>query len=285
MYTAHPDMNRYPSLILEHVADATERVHIIEYAHLVEMYDVVSELTALVAEINPRCVLFFATGGYPVAMPLLHRLYDAGHLHLVNGSVFHMFPGLSWPGSIDGLRPETYLAHELEPVLCAASPHGGNAIVAIDTTNSGNAVNLAVKAISAACDRAGVEDAEVCVIGIVNGERAAKENDGCRILLATVHDPAQGVYVIPPSGYTPEEPVRSRRLARFTSPVDRLPEVRIGYWLVDKIFTEDVAELIGADAVRESLGVKGAGGAGRLLIRYNDKVASENTGYDSIARA
>jgi hypothetical protein len=284
MCTAHPEWNRYPSLIPTHLADATERTHTIDFAHLVEMHDTISDLVTLLTEIKPRCVLFFATGGYPVVMPLLYRLYKAGQYDLVTGSVFHVFPGLSWDGRIDGLQSDAYLARELEPVLRAPSSHGGNAIVAIDTTNSGNAVNLAVKAIAAACEHAGIQNPDVCVIGIVNREKAAKADDGGRIFLATADDPAEGVYVLAPSGFTPEELVRSHRLTRFTSPVERLKEVRIGYWLVDKIFTEDVAELIGAEAVRESLGVKSAGGAGRLLIRFNDRARTYSTGYGSVAQ-
>jgi hypothetical protein len=125
MYTPHPETNRYPSLMPAHLADATERVHVIEYAHLVEMHEVIGELATLLAEINPRCVLFFATGGYPVVIPLLHRLFDDGEADLVSGSVFHMFPGLSWKGAIDGLRPDEYLARELEPVLRAICPRRG----------------------------------------------------------------------------------------------------------------------------------------------------------------
>ena len=284
MYTAHPEQNQYPSLIPTHFADATERVHTIEYAHLVEMHDAISDLAALLAEIRPRCVLFFATGGYPVVMPLLHRLQEAGQHDLVTGSVFHMFPGLSWDGSTGGLEPEAFLAQELEPVLRAPSQHGGKAIVAIDTTNSGNAVNLAVKAIATACERAGVSNPDVCVVGLVNREKAPKADDGGRIFLASAEDLADGIYILTPSGFTPEEPVKSHCLTRFTSPDERLPEVRIGYWLVDKIFTEDVAELIGADAVRETLGVKSVGGAGRLVIRFNEKETTQITGYNSIAR-
>ena len=72
MYTPHPEKNRYPSLMPRHLADAPDRVHEIEYAHLVEMHDVLSELEALLVELNPRCVLFFATGGCPVVRtPLL----------------------------------------------------------------------------------------------------------------------------------------------------------------------------------------------------------------------
>ena len=38
----------------------------------------------------------------------------------------------------------------------------------------------------------------------------------------------------------------SGQLTEFRSESGELPTIRIGYWLVDKIFTEDVADLIGA---------------------------------------
>ena len=282
-YTPHPETNRYPTLFPEHLADASKREHEIRFEHLVELHDVLTEIEQLLVWLNPRCVLFFATGGYPIVFPLLERLRHAEQCQLLSGRVFHMFPGLSWEGSIDGLRPEPYFARELEPILRTPSPTGGNAIVAIDTTNSGNAVNLAVKAIQAACEQAGLSDPEIVVLGIVNGDKAMKEDDGSRVLLRSTSDPDQGAYILIPSDFTPAGGVASGRLTEFGSISGTLPSIRIGYWRVGKIFTEDVLDLIGAAAIREKLGVKCAGGAGRLVIRYNEKVANRGMGYGSVA--
>lgn len=279
-YTPHPATNRYPSLFPKHLADAPKRTHTIQFAHLVEMHDVLTEIEAMLVRLNPRCVLFFATGGYPVVFPLLERLRQAGRHHLLDGRVFHMFPGLSWERAIDGLRPEPYLARELEPILRGPSPTGGDAIVAIDTTNSGNAVNLAVKAIHAACERAALVDSEIHVLGIVNGEKADKEDSAERMLLRSAADPNRGVYVLAPSGFAPTGDVVSGTLTEFVSKPGGLLSIRIAYWLVDKLFTEDVLDLIGAAAIRDKLGVKSAG---RLVIRYNEKVATRETGYGTIA--
>lgn len=146
-YTPHPATNRYPSIFPPHLADAPDRTYEVRFEHLVEMHDVLTEIEKHVVRLKPRCALFFATGGYPIVLPLFPRLLRCGHRDLLDGRVFHMFPGLSWDGAIDGLQPEAYLAAELEPILRGTSPHDGKAMLAIDTTNSGNAVNLAVKAI------------------------------------------------------------------------------------------------------------------------------------------
>jgi hypothetical protein len=283
-YTPHPETNRYPSLMPAHIADAPDRTHEIRFEHLAEMHDVLTEIEKHVAWLKPRCVLFFATGGYPIVLPLLHRLSRRGHHDLLDGRVFHMFPGLSWEGSIGDHRPELYLAAELEPILSAPSPHGGNAIVAIDTTNSGNAVNLAVKAIHAACGQAGLIDPEIYVLGIVNGDKAEKKESAERIRLRPDADPSRGVYILAPSDFAPKGDVVSGRLTEFRSKSGEQPAIRIAYWLVDKIFTEDVIDLIGAAAIRDKLSVKGEGGAGRLVIRHSDEVATRETGYGAIAR-
>src|SRR4051812_3277878 len=73
-YTPHPETNRYPTLFPEHLADAPKREHEIRFEHLVELHDVLTEIEQLLVRLNPRCVLFFATGGYPIVFPLLERL-------------------------------------------------------------------------------------------------------------------------------------------------------------------------------------------------------------------
>ncbi len=156
MYTPHPDRIRFPSILPAHIANAPDHTYMIDYVNLVDMHDTITELATLLSDVDPRCVLFFATGGYPVALPILHRLCDSGHARLTSGSVFQMFPWLAWPGHIDGLSAMEYMARELEPFL-RAEAYGKGPIVAIDTTNVGNAVNAAVKAILAACERAGLE--------------------------------------------------------------------------------------------------------------------------------
>ena len=194
MYTPHPDKIRFPSIIPPHLADAPDHVHVIDYAHLVEMHDTITELASLVADLDPRCVLFFATGGYPIALPLLPRLYDVGHTRLTSGSVFHMFPGLSWGGNYDGMSAIEYTARELQPLL-RAEGDGKRPIVAIDTTNVGNAVNVAVKAIIAACERAEITDQDINVIGIVNGDGAETSEDHSRLFLPSDDDTSRGTYL------------------------------------------------------------------------------------------
>ena len=52
---------------------------------------------------------------------------------------------------------------------------------------------------------------------------------------------------------------------------------------MDKIFTEDVLDLIGAAAIRDKLGVKSAGGAGRLVIRSTELDSTRGTGHRFVA--
>lgn len=121
------------------------------------------------------------------------------------------------------------------------------------------------------------------MLGIVNSEKAEKAEKAERIRLCHATDPDRDVYILAPSEFAPNGDVVSGRLTEFRSKSGELRPVQIAYWLVDKIFTEDVIDLIGAEAIRDKLGVRGAGGAGRLDIRHSDKRATSTTGYGSIA--
>jgi len=53
------------------------------------MRDVIQDVARTVLELNPDLMLFFATGGIPVVIPVMHRLESAGHypFHTTNGTV------------------------------------------------------------------------------------------------------------------------------------------------------------------------------------------------------
>jgi hypothetical protein len=249
-----------------------------------DIHETISTLAGTVRNLSPQLVFFFATGGIPIVFPLMRRLADLDAGDLIDGHVFHMFPGLAWDGNIDGQRPNDYFRNEVAPLLRETVRQGLRPkIVSIDTTYSGNAVNLAVHAIVDACASAGVSGADVHVMGVVNASRAAHRREANRVPLL-LRD-GSDIFVLPPGGYTPTGPLGPGSFVRFTSAgsaLGHLVDLKIGYWVVPDLFTEDNAELLGIAAVHSHLGVDTTGTPGRMEISFTNGRISVETGLSAV---
>jgi len=271
----------------ESLVEAISHPQHVTFGELSEMRTTIRELADLVEREQPDLVPFFATGSIPYVLPLLHMLYDQKQTELTDGTKFHLFPGLSWGGRIDGLRSVDFFAREFAPLLTGAlGVHRPVRVLSIDTTNTGNAVNRIVTAFETLCDHvpdASPESFELSVIGVVNCQRTAGEKgDGSRI---EVEAAPQGAPVLTPRGYTPEQRPKNRSPVRFRR--DHGPErfgLLISYWVVSNIPSEDEAQLIGARGLHRSLAVDPDDTAGRIIIEFENGLSTASTGLNALGR-
>ena len=151
MYQSHPDRDTLFAGNPSNLVTATQNIQPIHFDDLLEMRQIVWDLANLIVEWQPDLIPFFATGGIPYLFPVMHVLEKTKQHGFIDGQHFHLFPGLTWGGSIDDKDSETYFASTFGSIvrqrLDSAAPVR---VLVIDTTNSGNAVNKAV----AACQRA-----------------------------------------------------------------------------------------------------------------------------------
>jgi hypothetical protein len=282
MYTSHPPENELRGVRPQHLADAPRHVHQISYISLIDIHDTISGIATVVNHLDPDYVAFFATGGIPICVPVMRHLNDAGCRRLVAGDVFHMFPGLAWEGVIKGVSAADYFSREMGMLIAGLSHARAATIVVIDTTNSGNAVNLAVKGVVDAATEGGAGPINLYVIGVVNRDRAQAQPPEGR---CEVTSQKGNVNIITPALWMPEGALREREFARFASIAGYSSvTVQISYWIVDKLFTEDKAELIGAAAIRESLGIEADDTAGRLEINFPSGRTIMGTGLDTVGK-
>jgi hypothetical protein len=283
MYTPHPAGNYIRQVSPERLAEAGSHVHQIRYEALLDIHDIIWSLANVLRNINPCLVFFFATGGIPIVFPLMRALAHTGALDLVDGRVFHMFPGLAWDGHIDAIRPPEYFSRESVPLLRAAAEYNRPIrLVAIDTTNTGNAVNLAVKAIQNASTDAGPLQVDAYIVGIVNGLRATRL-DGYTVPVRLPD--GTDIFVLPPKDCTPTQMLVSRRFVKFSIPDTPQTDVlnlQIAYWVADQLFTEDKAELLGIAAAHKYLAVDATGMPGRMEITFANGRRSIESGLSAV---
>jgi len=145
MYQSHPDRDTLFAGNPSNLVTATQNVQPICFDDLLEMHQVVWDLAGFIVEWQPDLIPFFATGGIPYLIPVMHILERMKRHSFIDGQHFHLFPGLTWGGAIGDNDSETYFASTFGSIvrqrLGSASPVR---VLVIDTTNSGNAINKAV---------------------------------------------------------------------------------------------------------------------------------------------
>ena len=183
LYTPHPASLEVLCAPAEALVDADRHEQHVSFDGFENMRRAAWQLAGLVEAISPDLVFFFATGGFPFALPALHVL--ATHLHradLANNRRWHVFPGLAWEGEIDHTPyPEFFEAECGSLVEEALSRTNRLTILAFDTTNVGNATRNAVIHIQQAVAKVPAASADrvmVHVVGLVNGTRTHSEAKG-----------------------------------------------------------------------------------------------------------
>ena len=118
------------------------------------------------------------------------------------------------------------------------------------------------------------------VIGIVNTSHAeAKRGSAEKSLVSGAN---RAAHVLTPSGFSATA-LEDRQFALFSPLVpDEGVPFEAAYWLAGNIPTEDKAELIGVEAVHESLSTSSEGKAGRLKIVYGNGESQQGAGLGTL---
>jgi hypothetical protein len=247
------------------------------------MRQVVWDLAHYVVDWKPDLIPFFATGGIPYLIPVMEVLRKQGKREFIDGKHFHLFPGLTWGGSIEGKNLESFFAWRFGEVLRTSRGSEPLRVLVVDTTNSGNAVNKAVAACQMAFEASGasIDSIALKVIGIVNSshEEAKRSSPGKKLVTGV----NRMAHVLTPSGYAPANAPVDRQFVSFSPLVpDSAFTFEVAYWLAGNIPTEDNAELIGIEAIHESLATTSEPRAGRLKIIYGNGESQQGTGLGNL---
>lgn len=283
MYQSHPDRDTLFAGNPANLVTATQNIQPIHFDDLHEMRQIVWDLASFIVEWQPDLIPFFATGGIPYLIPVMHVLEKTKQHGFNDGQHFHLFPGLTWGGSIGDEDSETYFASTFGSIVCqrlgGASPVR---VLVIDTTNSGNAVNKAVGACQRAIKASGASSNAIAlkVIGIVNTSHAEAKRGSAEKSL--VSGAKRAAHVLTPSGFSAAA-LKDRQFALFSPLVpDEGVPFEAAYWLAGNIPTEDKAELIGVEAVHESLSTSSEAKAGRLKIVYGNGESQQGAGLGTL---
>jgi hypothetical protein len=284
MYQPHPDRDTLFAGMPANLVAATENIQPIRFEDLLEMRRIVWELAGYIADWKPHLVPFFATGGIPYLIPVMHVLLRARQYGMLDGKHFHLFPGLSWGGATEGHDSEGYFASTFrEVVRKTLGTEELLRILVIDTTNSGNAVNKAVAACQRALAASGASHSGISlrVVGIVNTshpEANAPDEAKKRLVVGA----GRTAHMLMPSGFAPAAALQDRRFTSFVPTTGGGFPFEVAYWLAGNIPTEDKAELIGVEAVHESLSTTSEPKPGRLKIIYGNGETQQGASHGSL---
>ena len=283
MYQPHPNRETLFAGNPTNLVTATQNIQPIEFDDLLEMRQIVWELRDCIADWKPHLLPFFATGGIPYLIPVMEVFRRQANPQFIDGKHFHLFPGLTWGGTITGKSSEKFFATSFGDVLRMNQGGEPLRVLVIDTTNSGNAVNKAVAACGMAVESSGVSRGSIMLrfIGIVNSTHdEAKRESANKTIVTGIGKTA---YVLTPSGYIQMSPLIDRQFTQFSHPASGLlSTLEVSYWLAGNIPTEDNAELIGVEAVHESLTTTSEPRAGRLRIVYGNGESQQGTGLGNL---
>jgi len=211
--------------------------------------------------------------------PAMHVLYDQKVYSLVDGRHFHMFPGLSWNGKLNGVDSESYFASEFGKLIHSATHEDGAIrIWTMDATFTGNAVRKLLTALHRAFQElpALPPRASVFLLAVIDAARADRKAEDDKIPL---HSPCGTLYLLPPAEYSPAGDLRDRQPVRFVrNNRDDLFELTVEYVVVTTIPTEDRYELIGAVAKKDTLGVGPNHQVGRLTVEFENGYSPSGIG-------
>ena len=285
MYMAHPAGNRLVRCMPSNLSTATANEYRVSYRTMCELRKVVLQLADLIEDEKPDLIPFFATGGIPFLFPVMDILARHRFPNFVDGSRFHMFPGLAWKGKLGGESTMEFFTREFGSLLGEVSSQKSEVrVLAVDSTNVGNAVNLMVRGVCSAWDtinKSGACSLHFKGVGIVDAtspENAKAETGRCPIPYAGAHR-----YLILPTGWKPKDNLADRHFLHFVHPDESKGTVslQLAYWLVEDIPTEDEAELLGAHALDDVLGVKTDATPGRIIIEHENGMRQSQGGLDT----
>lgn len=285
MYTPHPADDWISRFVASPLIAAGKRDYPVAFRELLELRRAIEELASQVEIEAPDLIPFFATGGIPLAFPAMQLLYDRRVLGLVDGSRFHMFPGLAWQAQLGGADSEAFFVEEFSHLLMDRyRAHGSVKVLSFDATRTGNALNKLLKAIYLAFQRCSVppSSASVKLIAVLDTSRASHEQKEGVLKFNCATGP---FYLAPPQGFEPDQTtLLDRAQMRFVRSEDNnLFDLDIAIWSIPTLPMEDQYELIGAQARTQELGTLSKAVRGRLTIEFENGYSSSGTGGGSVA--
>jgi hypothetical protein len=283
MYTPHPVESRLPAFVPPFLVRAAENDVAVAFNELLEMRRVIEQIAGDLESAQPDLIPFFATGGIPFMFPAMHALADRRSYGLIDGRHFHMFPGLSWNGKLDGVDSETYFASEFGNLITSATHEDGSLrIWTMDATLTGNAVRKLLNALH----RTFLElptrppKASVSLLAIIDASRADRKAKDDKIPLDF---PLGTLYLKRPADHSPAGELKDRQpVLFFRNSGDDLFDLTVEFRVISTIPTEDRAELIGAVAKKDALGVAPEQQVGRLTLQFENGYSPSGTGGNSI---
>lgn len=217
-----------------------------KFSELLEMHRVIEQMADDLQAAQPDLIPFFATGGIPFMFPAMHVLYDQKVYSLVDGHHFHMFPGLSWSGKLNGVDSETYFASEFGKLIQRATHEDGTVLIwTMDATFTGNAVRKLLTALHRTFNELPSRPprASVYLLAVIDAARADRKAEDDKI---PIHSQFGTHYLRPPAEYAPAGELRDRQPVRFVRNTrDDLFELIVEFRVMTTIPTEDRYELIG----------------------------------------
>ena len=283
MYTPHPPESRLRAFVPPSLVRAAEKDISVNFNELFEMRRVIEEIARDLEEAQPDLIPFFATGGIPFMFPAMHALADRKEFGLVDGRHFHMFPGLAWEAKLDGVGSKDYFASEFGKLIASATHKDGSLrIWTMDATFTGNAVRTLLNSLH----RAFLElpnrppRASVSLLAIIDASRAHRKRKPDKLPLDS---PLGTLYLKQPAHYSPTGDLKDRQPVRFVrNSDDDLFDLEVEFRVVSIIPTEDKAELIGAIARKDTLGVAPEHIVGRLTVHFDNGYSPSGTGGNNI---
>lgn len=285
MYTSHVASSGLQNFLPNTLIKAVENTVEIEYIELLEMRRIVEEIAGDIEKIRPDLIPFFARGGIPFMIPAMEVLAKRRVVDLVDGSRFHMFPGLSWSE-----KAEPFFAREFGGLIeNVASSQDQVHIWTMDATFTGNAIRKLIKSIYLAFHNLEnrPSNAVVTLVAVIDASRADKEPSEGKIPL---HSSYGTRYLLAPADFSPVsescEPIselHDRIITRFCrNECDELFELNVELRVVKRIITEDRAELIGGKVNKEILGISPEQIVGRLTLKFENGYSPSGTGGSSL---
>ncbi len=283
MYTPHPAQSRLTAFVPSSLVRAAQNDVAIKFSEFLEMRRVVEQMADDLQAARPDLIPFFATGGIPFMIPAMHALYNRNDYGLVDGRHFHMFPGLSWDGELDGVNSEAYFAREFGSLIAGATHEDGSVhIWTMDPTFTGNAIRKLLTALHRTFQELLTPrpKTSVSLLAVIDASRAHRKPKEDSIPLQSAFGT---FYLKKPAEFSPAGDLNDRQPIRFArNGGDDLFDLTVEYRVVTTIPTEDRYELIGAIAKKETLGVAPNHQVGRLTVEYDNGYSESGSGGNGI---
>ena len=194
-----------------------------------------------------------------------------------------MFPGLSWNGKLDGINSETLFANEFGKLIERATHEDGSVhIWTMDATFTGNAIRKLLISLHRTFDELANRPSKaiVSLVAVIDASRADWTITNDQFPLQS---PYGTLYLKAPADFSPVADLHNRQPTRFArNNGDDLFDLNVEFRVVRRIPTEDRAELIGAKAKKDVLGISPNQVVRRLTVKFENGYTPSGTGGGSI---